>query len=175
MPDTVLLTPAETPRSMTPSTQPSENFALSAGSAIAGWAITGLTKKVLAVAENGDVRPESAPPTQSRFNKFDTSKDTPTALKGLGATGDVDAWKDEEFDDEPTTTHKSGQRSAPVSTMGKRSMKLGGSAAGKKASVVDKVIEEEKRKSVDDGAETAAGWGDDWDVDDKEDAWGFDD
>jgi len=175
MPDTVLQTPAETPRSVTPSTQPSENFALSAGSAIAGWAITGLTKKVLAVAENGDARPGSAPPTQSRFNKVDTSKDTPTAFKGLGTTGDVDAWKDEEFDDEPTTTHKSSQWRAPVSSAGKRAMKLGGSAAGKKASVVDKVIEEEKRKSVDEGVGAAASWGDDWDVDDKEDAWGFDD
>ena len=125
------------------------------------------------MAENGDVRPESAPPTQSRFNKVVASTDTPAALKGLGATGDVDTWRDEEFDEDPTTTRPTRQWSAPVSSVGKVSMKLGGSAAGRKASVVDKVVEEEERKSVDAGA--TAAWEDDWDVDDQEDAWGFDD
>jgi hypothetical protein len=176
MPDTALTTPAETPRPITPSAQSSENFALAAGSAtllagsaIAGWAITGLTKKVLGT-ENGDVRPESAPPTQSRFNV--NKADTSAALRGT--VGDVDGWKDEEVDDDLTKAGGTRQWSSPASSVGKVGMKLGGGVAGNKASVVEKVVEEERKNSLDDSG-AAAAWGDDWEEDDKEDGWGFDD
>jgi hypothetical protein len=173
MPDTALTTPVETPRSITPSVPPPESFALqagsatlSAGTALAGWALTGLTKKVL--GENGDARPESAPPTQSRFAKTKTA-DTPVELRGLGTAGDVDAWKDEEFDDSPGVG-RTRQWSAPAVSGRAVGMKLGG--GGKKGSVVEKVVEEERKKSLEEGG---AAWGDDWDVDEKEDGWGFDD
>jgi hypothetical protein len=88
-------------------------------------------------------------------------------LRGLGTAGDVDAWKDEEFDDYPATGGRTRQRSAPAQV----GMKLGG--GGKKGSVVEKVVEEERKRSLEEGGGEA--WADDWDVDDKEDGWGLDD
>jgi hypothetical protein len=170
MADTALPIPAETPRSLTPSATPtpaSESFALQASSALAGWAMTGLKKSVLgSEITNGVERPDSAPPTQTRF------RDTPAELKGLGSQGDVDAWKDEEFDEDmwtkPTVTPRTRQKSAPASQTG--GMKL---VAKSKKSIIEKVVEEEAKKSV----EEEAAWPglDDWEDDSKDDGWGFDD
>ena len=75
MPDTALPVPTDTPRSLTPNQASlSENFALTAGSTLAGWAISGLKSRVLG---EGESRPDSAPPSQ-------TQVDTP-------AEGGVDA------------------------------------------------------------------------------------
>ena len=181
MPDTVLPVPAETPRSLTPSVGGTETLVSSAGSA-ALWAVTGLTKKVLGseisetsvngngvngngVNGNGVNRPESAPPTQSKFVIHPIEPE----LKGLGTGGDVDAWKDEEFDDDWKPSRQR-QKSAPV-TEG-RGMKLG--SLRKEKSVVEKVVEEEERKSLEE-AGNAWGLNDDWDEGNGEDGWGFDD
>jgi len=172
MPDTVLPVPAETPRSLTPSVGGTETLVSSAGSA-ALWAVTGLTKKVLgseisstSVNGNGVNRPESAPPTQSKFAIHPIEPE----LKGLGTAGDVDAWKDEEFDDDDWKPSRQRQKSAPV-TEG-RGMKLGG--LRKEKSIVEKVVEEEERKSLEE-AGNAWGLNDDWDEGNGEDGWGFDD
>jgi SCY1-like protein 1 len=164
MADTALSTPVETPRSLTPS-QPSENIAFTAGSALAGWAISGLKKQVLGAELNGDGRPESAPPSQSRFKL-----ETPNELRGLGSEGDVDAWNDEVFDEEGTKSWVR-QKSAPESQGQRVGMKL---PVKSKKSVVEQVVEEEERKSMDD----AGAWPglEDWEDDSKEDdGWGFDD
>jgi hypothetical protein len=174
MPDTALTIPVETPRSLTPS-QPavtSDNFAFTAGTALAGWAMSGLKSKVLGsdiMGINGDGRPDSAPPSQSRFGK---TTDTPDELRGLGSQGDVDPWKDEQFDDDWTSKPKphARQKSAPV-MQPRGGMKLPTKA---KKSVVEQVVEEEQRKSVDEDASGA--WGlEDWNDDPKDDGWGFDD
>lgn len=180
MPDTALSAPVETPRSLTPS-QPiagSENFALTAGSALAGWAMSGLKSKVLGSdigSVNGDMRPDSAPPTQTRFP---IATETPDELRGLGSQGDVDPWKDEQFDDDwsgsgsTAKPSRSRQKSAPASQQRAGGMKL---AVKAKKSVVEQVVEEEQRKSVEEEPDAGA-WGlDDWDDDSKEDGWGFDD
>src|SRR5579871_369918 len=140
MPDTALTVPVETPRSLTPSQQgPStENFALTAGSALAGWAMSGLKSKVLGADINGELRPDSAPPTQTRFPR---STDTPEELRGLGSQGDVEPWKDEQFDDDWTSAApkaRSRQKSAPAS-QGQRAggMRL---PAKSKKSVVEQVV-----------------------------------
>src|SRR5271170_308551 len=114
MPDTALPAPVETPRSLTPSQPPSssENFALTAGSALAGWAYSGLKKQVLGSdVINGEIRPDSAPPSQTRFNK---PLDTPNELRGLGSQGDIEPWKDEEFDEDESTRPHARQKSAPA-------------------------------------------------------------
>ena len=184
MPDTALPVPVETPRSLTPSQPPStsENFALTAGSALAGWAYSGLKKQVLGsdVVNGAEIRPDSAPPSQTRFNK--PLADTPSELRGLGSQGDVDPWKDEEFDEDDGDAWgklHGRQKSAPT-------MKTGGLSGGgmklpvsgsKKKSVVEQVVEEEEKKVEEDGAGAWPGL-DDWDDEegkDAEDGWGFDD
>jgi hypothetical protein len=171
MADTALPIPAETPRSLTPSapTPATDGFALQASSALAGWAMTGLKKSVLgSEITNGVERPDSAPPTQTRF------RDTPQELKGLGSQGDVDAWKDEEFDEDmwgkPTpapTTSRTRQKSAPASQgVG---MKL---PVRSKKSIIEQVVEEERKGSVDEAVWPGL---DDWEDDSKDDGWGFDD
>ena len=161
MPDTALPVAVDTPRSITPNQAPSsENFALTAGSTLAGWAISGLKSKVLG---EGEIRPDSAPPSQSRF-------DTPSGLRGLGTQGDVDAWTDKEFDNTRTNNGRSRQRTAPTPQVAKLGMKL--PVKGKK-SVAEMVVEEEKRKSL----EETGDWPgmEDWEDESKEDGWGFDD
>jgi hypothetical protein len=168
MPDTALPIPAETPRSLTPNTpsQPSESLAYTATSALAGWAISGLKKGVLgSESSNGDIRPDSAPPILPTHRR-----ETPVALKGLGSNGDVDAWKDDVFDDH-WGKPRGRQQSAPVSL----GMKL---PSKNKKSIVEKVVEEEERKSVDAEEDGAGAWPglDDWEDDGGEvDGWGFDD
>jgi hypothetical protein len=176
MPDSVLPVPAETPRSLTPN-QPSENLAFAAGSALAGWAISGLKKQVLgSESSNGDVRPDSAPPTQSHFQR---PLETPRELKGLGSDGDVDAWKDEVFDDfmDSRPQIRARQQSAPTPKVKSLGMKL---PAKSKKSVVEQVVEEEARKSVDVEDDVGAwpgleDWDDEVNGEDAEAAWGFDD
>jgi hypothetical protein len=154
MPDTALPIPAETPRSLTPS-QPPENFAVTASSVIAGWAMSSLKKQVLG---NGEGRPDSAPPNQTRF--------VPVEMKGLGTMGDVDAWKDEELE----WGSRVRQKSAPEPSVQSLGMKL---PVKNKKSLVEKVVEEEERKSVEvDEWPGLEEWGDD---DEKDDGWGFDD
>jgi len=137
--------------------------------------MTGLTKKVLeseiSSSTNGNGagnnRPDSAPPTQS---KFAISPIEPE-LKGLGTRGDVDAWKDEEFDEDEWKPARQRQKSAPAAEG--RGMKLGG--IKKEKSIVEKVVEEEERKSLEE-AGNAWGLNDDWgDEGNGEDGWGFDD
>src|SRR5271170_6802789 len=125
MPDTALPAPVETPRSLTPSQPPSssENFALTAGSALAGWAYSGLKKQVLGSdVVNGDIRPDSAPPTQTRFSQ--KTLETPNELRGLGSQGDVDPWKDEEFDEDEWSRPHARQKSAPAPRTWGLGMKL---------------------------------------------------
>lgn len=160
MPDTALPVPVDTPRSTTPNqTSLTENFALTAGSTLAGWAISGLKSKVLG---EGEIRPDSAPPSQTQF-------DTPSQLRGLGTQKDVDSWKYEEFDD-LRTNNGSKQRSAPIPQVAKQGMKL---PVKSKASVADMVVEEEKTKSLEDTGEWPGM--EDWEDDSKDDGWGFDD
>ena len=175
MADTALPVPAETPRSLTPSVQ-AETFAASAGSA-ALWAMSGLTKKVLgseiSSSTNGTSgmvvnRPDSAPPTQTKFAIHSIEPE----LKGLGTKGDVDAWKDEVFDDEDWKPSRQRQKSAPA-TEG-RGMKLGGMK--KEKSIIDKVVEEEEQRKSLEEAGNAWGLDDNWDDEGNgEDGWGFDD
>ena len=161
MPDTALPVPVDTPRSMTPNQAPSsENFALTAGSALAGWAISGLKSRVLG---EGEIRPDSAPASQTQF-------DTPSGLRGLGAQGDVDAWKAQGFDDTRTNNGRSRQRSAVTPQVPKPGMKL---PVKSKKSVAEMVVEEEKRKSFEDTEEWPGM--EDWEDDSKDDGWGFDD
>lgn len=158
IPDTALPVPAEAPRSITPSAV-SENFAVAAGSALAGWAMSGLKAKVLGPEINNEPRSESAPPTQRRLPDL--------GFKGLGTEGDVDAWKDEESDEETWTKPiRTRQHNIPVS----QGMKL---PVKHKKSVVEQVVEEEVSKSADD----TSAWPEleDWDDDTKDDGWGFDD
>jgi hypothetical protein len=171
MPDTALPVPVEAPRSITPSQPLSmENFALTAGSALAGWAMAGLKSKVLGSdTVNGEpARSESAPPSQTQATK---PVETPSELKGLGSQGNVDAWKDE--DDDPWSNPSTRQRSAPTPHVQSLGMKL---PAKNKNSVVEQVLEEEQRKSVEKDDDVGA-WPelDDWDDDPKDDGWGFDD
>ena len=137
--------------------------------------MSGLKTKVLGsdiVSTNGDTRPDSAPPIQTRFPG---TTETPDELRGLGSQGDVDPWKDEQFDGDEWSNPKLHPRQKSAPTMQKQrnggGMKL--PAKTKTKSVVDQVVEEEQRKSVDEGA---GAWGlDDWEDDSKDDGWGFDD
>jgi len=195
MPDTALAPPTEGSRTATP-TPTSTDYAMQAGTAIAGWAMSGIKSRVIGIGETGPApvtRPDSAPATTT------VTRETPVELRGLGSKGDLD----EEFDDddtwvngrlksEPTfargkttsTTSNSGMNSGGFGAVGNGrgiasaagGMKLGGSA-NKKKSVAEQVVEEEElRKSMDDGA---AAWGalDDWSEDEQleDDGWGFDD
>lgn len=179
MPDTALPVPVDTPRSITPNQAPSsENFALTAGSALAGWAMTGLKNKVLgsdSTPINGEIRPDSAPPSQSRFVAKSSLLDTSSGLKGLGSQDDVDPWKDEDFDDQnlkPSSSFRSRQKSAPNPHVASLGMKL---PVKSKMSVVEKVVEEEQRKSLEDSMGAWPGM-EDWEDDAKDDdGWGFDD
>jgi hypothetical protein len=166
MPDSAMPTPVETSRSTTPSQATSDNFALTAGTMIAGWAMSGLKKQVLGNDVNGN-RPESAS-TQPPVAK---PLETPSELKGLGSVGDLETWREEEFDDSRWNTSQS-QRPKQNQNSG---MKL---HVKNKKSVVEKVVEEEKSKAPEaeeeDSVESGA-WGfDEWD-DDGNDGWGFDD
>lgn len=133
--------------------------------------MSGLKSKVLGsdTPINGEIRSDSAPPTQSKFGRV---TDTPTELKGLGTQGDIDAWKDEDFDDEKpmASSFRSRQKSAPNPKGASLGMKL---PVKNKMSVVEKVLEEEEqRKSLE------AAWPgmEDWDDDaNNDDGWGFDD
>ena len=161
MPDTALPVPVDTPRSLTPNqASSSENFALTAGSTLASWAISGIKSKVLG---DGEIRPDSAPSGQSRSV-------TLSGLKGLGTQGDIDAWKDEEFDNTPTNNGKSRQRTALSPQVTKLGMKL---PVKSKKNVAEMVVEEEKKKSL----EETRDWPgmEDWQDDSKDDGWGFDD
>jgi hypothetical protein len=171
MPDSALPVPVDAPRSITPSHAPSsENFALTAGTMIAGWAMSGLKKQVLGnePVPNG-IRSESAPP-RAQFGK---QPDTPSELKGLGSEGDVNAWRDEEFDDD--VWNKKPQR--PKQT-GNAGMKL---HVKSKNRIAEKVVEEENSKAIEDeegdNVTDVGAWGlEDWDDDAaQDDNWGFDD
>jgi hypothetical protein len=135
--------------------------------------MSGLKSKVLGSdGVNGDIRPDSAPPTQTRFMK---PLETPSELRGLGSQGDVDPWKDEEFDDDSWNKPRGRQHSAPTPQVSNLGMKL---AVKNKKSVAQQVVEEEQRKSVEDDGDGDTGtWPglEDWDDDAKDDGWGFDD
>ena len=168
MPDTALPLPVDTPRSITPNQAPSsENFALTASSSLAGWAISGLKSKVLGA--DGEIRPDSAPPTQSRFA-------TMSETRRLGSQSDVDAWNDEEVQDTPIAQKGGKQRNGPSTQNPKSGMKLP-VAKNSKKTVVEMVLEEEKRKSL--SEENTGPWPgmEDWEDDSKDDddGWGFDD
>jgi hypothetical protein len=171
MPDTALPVPVETPRSITPNqSSTTENFALSAGSALAGWAMAGLKSKVLGTDVNGEPRTDPATSTQSRSTKSGNTSE----LRGSGIRSDVDAWKDDGLDDDPWTKPKSPQKNTPAAYTSSSGMTL---PVKNKKKVVEQVVEEEQRKSVDDDVNAGAwpvldGWGDD---DVKDDGWGFDD
>jgi hypothetical protein len=133
--------------------------------------MSGLKKQIMgSESSNGDMRPDSAPPAQTRF-----PRETPTGLRGLGSEGDVDPWAGEIDEGWKPRVR---QQSAPVGGSG---MKL---AVRNKVSVVEKVVEEEegKRESgegdmgdMDDGTWPGLeDWDDDNDVQD-ENGWGFDD
>jgi hypothetical protein len=168
MPDTALPVPAETPRSLTPQPATSESFAMSAASAIGGWAMNSLKKQVLG---NGDVvpRPDSAPPGQTRFT-------FPQGVKGSNS-GDVDALRDD-GGNAGSKVRQNTTVAVGASTIG-NGMKL----QSQKKTMPDKVVEEVERESVDD--EPEANWPgmEDWDDDedanaaagDNGDGWGFGD
>ena len=161
MPDTALPVPVDTPRSITPNqASSSENFALTAGSTLAGWAISGLKSKVLG---EGESRPDSAPPSQSRF-------DTPSQSRGLRTQSDVDGWKYEEFDDTRTNNGRSKRVNASNPQVAKQGMKL---PIKSKKNVAEMVVEEEMGKSFEDTGEWPGM--EDWEDDSKDDGWGFDD
>ena len=177
MPDTALPVPVETPRSLTPSQGPSsENFALTAGSALAGWAYSGLKKQVLGsdVVNGDNIRPDSAPPTQTRFQR--PALDESDKFRGLASQGDLDPPKDMELDeDEWGKPHQRQRIAAAVApkTVG-LGMKLP-QVTSKKQVVEQIVLEEEEKSREEDGAEAWPGLND-WDDDEgKDDGWGFDD
>lgn len=161
MPDTALPVPVDTPRSLTPNqTSSSENFALAAGSTLAGWAISGIKSKVLG---EGETRPDSGPSSQTQF-------DTPSESGGSRTQGDGDAWKNEGFGDARTNNGRSRQRTTTTPQAPTLGMKL---TVKSKKSVAEMVVEEEKGKSLE---ETREWQGiEDWEDDLKDDGWGFDD
>ena len=188
MPDTALAPPPDGSRTATP-TPSSTDFAMQAGSAIAGWAISGIKSRVIGIGEAPApvARPDSAPAMTT------VSREMPVELRGLGSKGDLEEFEDDTWGNgrvKSDTSVRKAASSMSNSTVNSggfgavanaRSgavggMKLGG-GANKKKSVAEQVVEEEElRKSIDEGA---AAWGalDDWNDDEQlqDDGWGFDD